>query len=108
MTLAEYFYRFGLALGIGLLIGVQREAVADESEGKLSAGARTFALISLAGYVLAVALDVATRATVIAAMANTLFKGGFALSVGGPQLRRYLWPGMVLILVAGTAAALLI
>ena len=55
MTLAEYFYRFGLALGIGLLIGVQREAVADESEGKLSAGARTFALISLAGYVLAVA-----------------------------------------------------
>jgi len=55
MTLAEYFYRFGLALGIGLLIGVQREAVADGSEGKLSAGARTFALISLAGYVLAVA-----------------------------------------------------
>jgi len=55
MTSAEYFYRFGLALGIGLLIGVQREAVADESEGKLSAGARTFALIGLAGYVLAVA-----------------------------------------------------
>lgn len=57
MTLAEYFYRFGLALGIGLLIGVQREAVADASEGKLSAGARTFALISLAGYVLALACE---------------------------------------------------
>ena len=55
MEVADYFYRFGLALGIGLLIGVQREAVFDQPEGKLPAGARTFALISLGGYVMALA-----------------------------------------------------
>ena len=49
----DAFYRFVLALGIGLLIGVQRESAYDEPEGKLFAGARTFALMSLAGYVLA-------------------------------------------------------
>ncbi|MGC9469663.1 MAG: MgtC/SapB family protein [Anaerolineae bacterium] len=54
MNVIDYFYRFGLALGIGLLIGVQREAVYDEPEGKLFAGARTFALMSLAGFVFAV------------------------------------------------------
>ncbi|MBN1250469.1 MAG: MgtC/SapB family protein [Anaerolineae bacterium] len=53
MALRDYFYRFGLALGIGLLIGIQREAVYDEPEGKLFAGARTFSLMSLAGYVMA-------------------------------------------------------
>lgn len=57
MTLRDYFYRFGLALGIGLLIGVQREAAYDEPEGKLFAGARTFALMSLAGFVLALAAE---------------------------------------------------
>jgi uncharacterized membrane protein (DUF4010 family) len=55
MEVADYFYRFGLALGIGLLIGVQREAVYDQPEGKLAAGARTFALISLGGFVMALA-----------------------------------------------------
>jgi uncharacterized membrane protein (DUF4010 family) len=53
LDIHDYFYRFALALGIGLLIGIQREAVYDEPEGKLFAGARTFPLISLAGYVMA-------------------------------------------------------
>ncbi len=53
MTMADYLYRLALALGIGILIGVQREAVYDEPEGKLFAGARTFPLMSLAGYVMA-------------------------------------------------------
>jgi uncharacterized membrane protein (DUF4010 family) len=51
--MGDEVYRFVLALGIGILIGVQREASYDEPEGKLFAGARTFALMSLAGYVLA-------------------------------------------------------
>ena len=55
MEVADYFYRFGLALGIGLLIGIQREAEFDQPEGKIAAGSRTFALISLAGFVLALA-----------------------------------------------------
>lgn len=55
--MTDYFYRLGLALGIGILVGVQREASFDEPEGKLFAGARTFAMISLAGYVLAMLSD---------------------------------------------------
>jgi uncharacterized membrane protein (DUF4010 family) len=48
----ELFYRFGVALVIGLLIGLQREyAFREDKEraGELLAGARTFPLISLLG-----------------------------------------------------------
>ncbi|HOT92651.1 MAG TPA: MgtC/SapB family protein [Anaerolineae bacterium] len=55
--MADYFYRFVVALGIGIFIGFQRESAYDEPEGKLFAGVRTFALISLAGYVAALAAD---------------------------------------------------
>ena len=41
------FSRFGLALAIGLLVGLEREY--SQGEGNLLAGARTFALISLLG-----------------------------------------------------------
>jgi len=41
------FARFGLALGIGLLVGLEREYA--QGEGDLFAGARTFALIALLG-----------------------------------------------------------
>ncbi len=53
--MAPYFYRFVIALGIGILVGLQRESVYDEADGELFAGVRTFALISLAGYVAALA-----------------------------------------------------
>ena len=55
--MADYFYRFVVALGIGILIGIQRESAYDEPEGKLFAGVRTFSLISLSGYVAALAAD---------------------------------------------------
>ncbi len=42
------FYRFGLALVIGGLVGLQREH-AEGGKGELFAGVRTFALFSLAG-----------------------------------------------------------
>ncbi len=55
LTTTEVFTRFGLALAIGMLIGIQREfsfqdseAGADESGG-LFAGVRTFGLIGLTG-----------------------------------------------------------
>jgi len=53
----DYFYRFVVALGIGIFIGIQRESAYDEPEGKLFAGVRTFSLISLAGYVAALMAD---------------------------------------------------
>ncbi|MDF1515936.1 MAG: MgtC/SapB family protein [Anaerolineae bacterium] len=48
--MAVEFYRFAVAVGIGLFIGIQRESAYDDPEKKLFAGVRTFALISLAGY----------------------------------------------------------
>ena len=46
------FYRFGVALFIGVLVGLQREADSDRAAGrpsKIFAGVRTFALLGLAG-----------------------------------------------------------
>lgn len=41
--------RFGVALFIGILVGLQREFASDEPGHELSAGARTFAFFSLIG-----------------------------------------------------------
>jgi uncharacterized membrane protein (DUF4010 family) len=46
---ADLFYRFGAALVIGILIGMERERSAELRDMKLFAGVRTIALISLAG-----------------------------------------------------------
>jgi uncharacterized membrane protein (DUF4010 family) len=46
---ADLFYRFGAALLIGILIGVERERAADLREMRLFAGVRTISLIALAG-----------------------------------------------------------
>jgi uncharacterized membrane protein (DUF4010 family) len=49
---AQLFYRFGIALLIGFLIGLQREFdydVTEKSEEKIFAGVRTFSLIALTG-----------------------------------------------------------
>lgn len=43
------FYRFGAALAIGVLIGLQREYAYGSPEEELFAGVRTFALIALLG-----------------------------------------------------------
>ncbi len=61
-TEASLFYRFGVALFIGLLIGLQREYTADEygiDEGRLSmfAGLRTFTLMALLGATAAMIAD---------------------------------------------------
>lgn len=55
----ELFYRFGAALGIGLLIGLQREyaSVVQDHLVELFAGVRTFALLSLLGCTAAFAAD---------------------------------------------------
>ncbi len=51
------FYRFGLALVIGGLVGLQREH-AEGGKGELFAGVRTFALFSLSGAAGALLADV--------------------------------------------------
>jgi uncharacterized membrane protein (DUF4010 family) len=55
-----------------------------------------------------VSMTVAARAIVIAAMANTVFKGGMALVTGSPGLRRVLWPALVATVLSGGIAAFLV
>ncbi len=49
MQQANLFYRFGAALVIGILVGLQREYSYDEPDMEIFAGARTFALLALTG-----------------------------------------------------------
>jgi len=53
-------------------------------------------------------LGTAARAIVLAAMSNTAVKGGIVLTSGSPALRKALWPGFVLMLVAGVGVAFLV
>lgn len=46
---ADLFYRFGVALLLGMLIGIEREHSRTHLGNKMFAGVRTFALISLVG-----------------------------------------------------------
>lgn len=54
------------------------------------------------------ALGVAARTVLIAVLANTLVKGGMAVFMGAPEMRRRMLPLTLLILLAGIAAAVLI
>ncbi len=49
MSGADLFYRFGIALGIGFLVGLQREFSYRSSQAPSFAGVRTFTLLSFAG-----------------------------------------------------------
>ncbi|MCA9970067.1 MAG: MgtC/SapB family protein, partial [Anaerolineales bacterium] len=61
------FYRFGVALVIGILVGLQREHAFETShkpDRKTAAGVRTFALMGLAGCTAAFAADLLESAWV--------------------------------------------
>ncbi len=49
MELTEVFGRLGAGLGIGLLVGLQREYAKREGDEEMFAGSRTFSLLGLAG-----------------------------------------------------------
>ena len=53
-------------------------------------------------------LVTAKRAIVLAAMSNTVVKGGIVLTSGSPALRRALWPAFLLMLVTGIGVAFLV
>jgi uncharacterized membrane protein (DUF4010 family) len=52
--------------------------------------------------------ETAARGVVLAAMSNTVAKGGIVLASGSPALRKTVLPGFALILVTGISVALLI
>ena len=49
MNVHSLFFKFALSLGIGILVGLQREYAQFQEERHLGAGIRTFALIGLVG-----------------------------------------------------------
>lgn len=57
MSQTDLFFRFGTALVIGILIGLERERAFDKPDRELYAGVRTFALIGLLGCVAALIAD---------------------------------------------------
>jgi len=71
-SLLDLFSRFGVALVIGLLIGLQREYAFQKDEHpprvELLAGARTFPLISLLGAAVALLADLAQAPVLLAAV----------------------------------------
>ncbi len=76
MEYTELFLRFGVALAIGFLIGLQREFAFGGADGELIAGERTFALFGLAGALAAMFADELDSALAFASI--ILFLGAFS------------------------------
>ncbi len=55
---ADLFYRFGVALVLGILIGLERERAAEMRSIRLFAGIRTISLLALAGCIGALLSDI--------------------------------------------------
>jgi uncharacterized membrane protein (DUF4010 family) len=63
---ADLFYRFGLALAIGFLVGLQREFSFKGTEAPSFAGVRTFSLLSLSGCAAAFVAETARAPALLA------------------------------------------
>lgn len=107
--------KFGLLFGVVVFIAKAAQVYLGDAGLYLAAGiagltdvdAITLAMADLAKTDLD-NLDVAARAILIAALANTLVKSGMAIGMGSPELRRLVRPISGALLVAGGVAAFLI
>jgi uncharacterized membrane protein (DUF4010 family) len=104
-------FRFGL-LFVGILIASRWAQTAFGNTGLylssflgglVDVDAISFSMTRMAG-VGGVAADSAAHAVLLAALANTLLKGGMTLLLGSPELRRATVPGLSLMLLAGFLA----
>ncbi len=68
MDQADLFLRFGVAIGIGFLIGLQREFAFRNARRALVAGERTFALLGLSGAIAAMLADIFNQPLIFAVM----------------------------------------
>ncbi|MEW6718596.1 MAG: MgtC/SapB family protein [Chloroflexota bacterium] len=108
--------KFGLLYGVILLasrvaqtyFGDTGVLVSSIVSGLADVDAITLSMAELSSISGGIDLVTAERAIVLAAMANTVVKGGIVLTVGGRQLRRALLPALVLMLIAGVSVAFLI
>lgn len=107
--------KFGLLFGIVVFVAKAAQVYLGEAGLYLAAGIA--GLSDVDAITLAMAdmarndpqtLDVAARAIVIAALANTLVKSGLAAGLGSPELRRLTLPVSAALFAAGALAAVLI
>ena len=66
MSDADLFYRFGIALAIGFLVGLQREFSFKDTQPPSFAGVRTFSLLSLSGCAAAFVAETARSPALLA------------------------------------------
>lgn len=107
--------KFGLLFGIVVFVAKAAQVYLGDAGLYLAAGiagltdvdAITLAMADMARND-AQNLNVAARAIVIAALANTLVKSGLAAGLGSPELRRLTLPISGMLFVAGALAAFLI
>jgi uncharacterized membrane protein (DUF4010 family) len=106
--------KFGLLFGVVVFVAKAAQVYLGEAGLYLAAGIA--GLTDVDAITLAMAdlarndpqnLNVAARAIVIAALANTLVKSGLAAGLGSPELRRLTLPVSGLLFVAGALAAAL-
>ena len=107
---------FGLLFAVVLLLSRVAQFYAGDTgiyvssvlAGLADVDAITLSVLQLAQGTDPIATDVAARAIVLAAVANTLAKGGLVLVGGSPALRRIIAPGYLLFLATGIGATFLI
>ena len=107
--------KFGLLFGIVVFVAKAAQVYLGDAGLYLAAGiaglsdvdAITLAMADMARSD-AQNLNIAARAIVIAALANTLVKSGLAAGLGSPELRRLTLPISGLLFAAGALAAILI
>jgi uncharacterized membrane protein (DUF4010 family) len=105
--------QFGLLFAIILFVSKAAQVYVGETGVYLSSvlagltdvDAITLSMARLAGA--DVSYTVAARAVTLAALSNTLVKGGIAVSLGSASLRRYILPIFGAVLVVGIAVAFL-
>ena len=107
--------QFGLLYGVILLVSSAAQTwfgdggvyVSSILAGLTDVDAITLSMAELSQPGGSVEPALAARAVTLAAMSNTVVKGGIVLSVGGAELKRALLPGFLLILAAGLVTAFL-
>jgi uncharacterized membrane protein (DUF4010 family) len=108
--------KFGLIYGVILVVSKAAQMYLGDTglylssivAGLTDVDAITLSVAELSRDAGSLSLSTGARAIVLAAMSNTVVKGGIVLSSGSSALRRALLPGFLLMLVAGIGVAFLI
>lgn len=107
--------KFGLIYAVILLVSKAAQTYLGSTglylssivAGLTDVDAITLSVAELSREAGSLSLSTGARAIVLAAMSNTVVKGGIVLTSGSSPLRRALLPGFVLMLVAGIGVAFL-